>query len=121
MKPGVSRGMSTVRRTNLVVIPKDDLYVLISIGTCWDVLSYVSDGGRLPPELSYLKVTQSLLEKVVAISGVATVTFGHPHSSDILKHRRYCWNAGLLSSGPYTVCAGGTVGFGMYCASQRRP
>lgn len=98
MKPGVLGGSHTVRRANSAVIPKADLYVLISVGTCWDVLSYVSDGGRAPPELSYLKVTQSLLEKVVAISGVPPVTFGHPHRSDILKRRRYYWNAGLLSS-----------------------
>lgn len=110
MKPGVLGGYTTVRRANLAVIPKADLYVLISVGTCWDVLSYVSDGGIAPPELSYLKVTQSLLEKVVAISGVTPVTFGHPHRSDILKRRRYCWNAGLLSSRQRKAPGGQTKG-----------
>lgn len=46
------RGLATVSRTSVAAIPKDDLYVLISVGTCWDVLSYVSDGGRPPQELS---------------------------------------------------------------------
>lgn len=53
-------------------------------------------GDKTSSDFSYLKVTQGLAEKVVAISGLATLTFGHPHSSDILKLRRCYWNAGLL-------------------------
>ena len=54
-------------------------------------------GDKSSSDFSYLKVTQCLAEKVVAISGAATLTFGHPHRINVVKLRRYWWNTGLLS------------------------